>query len=512
MSEGVPTPTVGASGEAGKALVLLRALGGLSQEDCARGIGMEPGGVRAAEQDGDTKARARLAAFYGIDAEALADMRVVPDTDAAGATVFLLHGPYQDFSSLDLDPLARALRDARVLTALDTAASGLRTTRRAAFQPVPCAGPLPKDAAWQGYRLARRLRQDLGLGDAPLGDLRALCEEQLGIAVLCAALDTTDLRAASILDAERSAAAIVLSARDPELSTNPLLARVCIAHELCHLLFDPARFDAVQIALDDRVSADRTSKASGNALLESRAKGFAAELLIPREGVARLFGLRARESGSEVESRERVAAVRVDFKTPWEIAALHLGNLGWIPREHAQRIRHEPTTVSAVAHGMTLPEAGAGSLLVHHLLRSGPPVVADHGPVGPQGDPPTWLLASRAAARAAATRADAPSLRLALELYQSGRPRAAADVLVQRLDEHLSDGDHDAVARILRQLDTHALPPNVLTAVLMITKRVPAHLTQDRDAFFLRVTEALRARWSVAEADIARIEARLRCA
>ena len=60
--------------------------------------------------------------------------------------------------------------------------------------------------------------------------------------------------------------------------TNAVLARVYLAHELCHVLFDPSD-GGLHIVLD--VGSDRDVQAA-----EQRARAFAAELLLPLPGRA----------------------------------------------------------------------------------------------------------------------------------------------------------------------------------------------------------------------------------
>lgn len=499
-------------GDVGRVLAHLRNLGGLSRDDCAVRAGLTADEVDAAERGVAVEPMRRLADFYGVDPEELFGANVVPVDDAPAATVFLLHGPYQDFGADDLPNLARALYGARVLTALDLQNGGHRTARRLSFLPMPCAGPLARDAARQGYRLADRLRTDLGLGGDPLGDLRVLCEMQLGIAVSRARFVTPALRAASILDADRSAAAAVLSSVDPELTSNPRLLRVCLAHELCHLLFDPVREGSVQIALDDRDTVGRSAKPSSVVLQESRAKGFAAEFLIPWQGVAAMLGERPDATTDAVEARRRVERVREHFQTSWEIAALHLGNLGWIERRLASDLRKdsEGPRVSAASPIV----AGVDELppLALQLCASpgGSLDIVSPAQAAEAEQPPAWLSTSWVQASAlGAARVDA-AVERARKALREGRPRAAAFAIGERLDDYLLDGAYDAAAALLRAVDPTEFPRPVLTAALVATRPTPEPLRAAREDFLARALDALHTRWRLNPSEIADLEARLR--
>lgn len=499
-----------ANAEAGRALELLRKLGGLSRGACAERAGLRLEELTGAEEGHNPGALQRLAAFHGVDPEELTGAIVRPADDASAATVFLLHSAYQDFDAADLAPLTRALHGARVLAALDLGMGGGRTATRLAMGPVSCAGPQPRDAAMQGYRLARRVRDDLRLGDAPLDDLPALCEQRLGVAVTRAQISTEGLRAASILDAERAAAAAVLSMDDLELSNNPRLTRVCLAHELCHLLFDPTKPGSVQVALDDADSAKRTAKPSPGALLESRAKGFAAEFLIPHRGVSALLGGRADATTDRAEARQRVSLVREHFDTPWKIASLHLGNLGWIDRGLAQQMGDEGAGGGVSRPLSSLLCDDETPLLAQKLLTTHPLDASLPADVLTRDDPPAWLDGVRATAAANARDALDLCLARAREALNAGRPRAAAFAVGERLDDYLLDADWPAAAALLDAIDVTEFPPAVLTAALVATRPVPDALQRTRTAFVGRAIEAMRARGALSEAELADIESRLR--
>lgn len=492
----------------GRALAQLRSLLGLSIEACASRIGTTTERLAAAEQgDIDRAVLQGIAGLYALDEEQLREGMVMPVEGALGSTVFLLHGAYQDFDAQDLGVLDRAMRTARSMTALSASSDGgERLQRRIQFMPVAPAGPQPRDAARQGYKLARWVRTKLDLGGEPIEDMRALLEEQLGIAVVVDDIISTGLRAASILDAHRAAAAAVLASDDPARRKNPTLARVYLAHELGHLLFDPGAPGSVCLALDDRLD-DRANRpavgVSPTALLESRAKGFAAELLIPLDGVTALFGAPTTLVSSLDHARAMVTEVCDRFSTSWDIATYHLRNLGFIQQELTLDLLHVRPLSSPVRAATSLPSTGATSLFLSDLLASLATQLVPKPSIGELSSPsvdvapnPPWYVA--AAQRAAATALDdlvSRALVGASRAAERDREIEAVDVLVECFDDLFLAREFEAARRALARLDPQKLPPKVLTGVLMVTAHAREELGCARSEFFARVQSALTETW-----------------
>ena len=385
------------------------------------------------------------------------------------------------------------MRAGRTMTALSAGNdNGEPLRQRMRFTPVGPQGSLPADAARQGYKLARKVRAELQLGGEPLGDMRAFCEEQLGIAVVVDALVSHDLRAASILDMNRAAAAIVLASPHRDLERNPTLARVYLAHELGHILFDPGTPRTIRLALDNRSMLGE----GPIDLLESRAKGFTAEFLIPREGLCALFGEPLVSVATLVEAREMVATTRDHFGTPTEIAARHLGNLGFIRQELILDllVRPPPPTVQPET---TLPEPAAMPCLLKALLNASPTAALPNADpsLTKTGATPSFADDARAAAARAMDDLSARTLQGALEALSQGRQIAAGDALIEHLDDLFLAGEFEVARRLLVRLDPQRLPPKVLSGVLMVSKDAKAALGDDRNAFFERVRVALSETW-----------------
>ncbi len=431
----------------------------------------------------------------------------MPVEGLEGSTVFLLHGAYQDFDAMDLGVLDRAMRAARSMAALSAPSDrGERLQRRLQFVPVGPAGPNPADAARQGYKLARWVRTKLNLGGEPIEDMRSLLEDRLGIAVVVDDLASADLRAASILDAHRASAAAVLASGDPDRQKNPTLARVYLAHELGHLLFDPGAPGSVRLALDDRIQ-DRGGRAPGSSSpatrLESRAKGFAAELLIPLEGITALCGAPATAVSSLTDARAMVTEVRERFRTPWEIATYHLGNLGFIQKELMFDLRQEGPMSSSAPCVTSLPPAGAiplrlQALLAAQLSEPGPRIGAFELSTVDVAPMPPWYVA--AAQRATVTAMDnlsTDAMAAVARALDNGREIEAVDVLVGHFDDLFLASEFEAAGRALARLDAHKLPPKVLTGILMVTAHARQQLGSARDEFLTRVQSALSETWNL---------------
>lgn len=506
----------------GMAMAHLRSLSGLSIADCAARSETTRETLAAAERgDIAPAALGGVSKLFALGEEEFREGMVSPVEGVLGTTVFLLHGAYQDFDARDLGVLDRAMRAARSMSALAAAADvegGASLRRRLELVPVPPAGPMPADAARQGHRLARAVRARLRLGGEPIEDMRVLLEEQFGIAVLVDEIVSDDLRAASILDAHRAAAAAVLASNDIDRAKNPALARVYLAHELGHLLFDPGAPGSVRVVLDDRPNGRPHHVVPGVnrvALLESRAKGFAAELLIPLEGVRALMGAQSRPLSALKAARDAVAKVREHFGTPWEIATYHLVNLNVIEKEALtlDLLQGKPAALQA-RYETTLPDAAATPLLLHELLAVQPTprvsaaeLSASSAPVAP--DPPWYVEGAQRAKVAAMHSLSACAIEGAYASASRGRTIEAADLLVQHFDDLFLAGEIEAARQVLARLDARRLPPKVLTAVLMISTHARDQLGDARSGFFERVRVALEETWQLSQEAIDGIVRRL---
>lgn len=126
-----------------------------------------------------------------------------------------------------------------------------------------------------GYDLADRLRSKLGLDDAPIDSMRELMERRLRIPIVQAELGD-QLAGATIVSGDRRAVVVNLSGRN----RNVFVRRSTLAHELCHILFDP-REQLRDLRVDEYDDLERREDQVPDPV-EQRANAFAVQLLLPR--------------------------------------------------------------------------------------------------------------------------------------------------------------------------------------------------------------------------------------
>lgn len=350
--------------ELGRALADLRKLCGMSITTCARRMGITASRLQLVEEgDIDDELLETAARAFDLDVNELREGYVA----AVGSALFFYASADLQVDSRDLHVIERAMREGRAVARLSV------NHRRHHFAPIhPPRNAERRDAARQGYALARQVRDVLDLRDEPLGDMRRLLEEQLEVPVLVDAFHSEGLRAIAVLDAGRSAAAIVLAEDDDNRRENPVLARIYLAHELCHILFDPSIRGGIRISLDENAQKPMPSRGhmSGEfELLESRAKGFQAELLLPFNGIQALLGA-PQEVLTPSVACELVQRTREHFGTPWELTTYHLRNHRFIHERLTNDVRSAGRRPSVRLSSTTLPKRGEQSIIAAHLSSS----------------------------------------------------------------------------------------------------------------------------------------------
>lgn len=299
-------------------------------------------GMMASELD-------RIAAALGLAPAALLRGEVV---ELRSPSVFLRHQGTMDLRDADLARLDAAMIEGRLCSELgarmgdDSCAWRTRT-----FKPKAARG---ERTAQEGYGLAREVRRAIGAPAEPLGDVRELVEGRFVVPVLVADLASTKVTALSLRDT--LGAAIVLNGEDAERARNPSLARVHVLHELCHVLFDPSE-GGLHLVVDE-------GEGSKESRAEKRARAFAAEMLLPKEGLQRMFPS-ARAISDRAAASDMVEKARGHFGTPHELSANHLANLGLVASELREWLVANKSKVSKPSVGTSLPSAGEPS----HLLR-----------------------------------------------------------------------------------------------------------------------------------------------
>jgi transcriptional regulator with XRE-family HTH domain len=277
-------------------------------------------------------------------------------------SVFLRHGNAQDFAHDTEATLDHALEAGRMLRFLNDRLGLEPSLRRSRNITLREPGPSPFS---DGYELARRLRRLLGLPLEALGDLGATIEDRFEIVVVVLPLGTAKMTAVSVRD-DAGSAAIVLNADDPQRHENPQLARVHLAHELCHVLHDPSE-GGLHLVIDRADEDDVRARHMRRA--EVRARAFAAELLLPLQGLVDVLKT-PRYVESEGEARELVVKARSHFCTPWEIAANHLNHHGYISDDaRITLLQQGPQGAPVGTIGTRLPVPGAPSVVLAERLR-----------------------------------------------------------------------------------------------------------------------------------------------
>ncbi len=250
--------------------------------------------------------------------------------------LFFRQGGIPDFFDQDRKAVVIALREARAIASVD-ALLGRRYEKRAAFSPRD-VGSVPFD---DGYKLAQLVRRTLGQPTQPLGSVVSIVEDEFGVPVLAASLHTQRVLALTAKERDSDLVVVILNQAQPN-------ARVHVIHELAHVLFDrPVQDVDYWIDLDD----DRESQTIKT---EQRAKAFAAELLIPQEGLSVQFGRPMQLSGFAAAIK-LARQVGEHFRTPPELTTNHLVNRKYIAVELREQVT-ESLTIPVYARPTPRPK------------------------------------------------------------------------------------------------------------------------------------------------------------
>lgn len=257
----------------------------------------------------------RVAYVLCVDAGVLRQGRIERSPTAA---LFFRQGAFADFRDVEDRPevvatFERALALRKVNTLL-----GRPPGLRERFEPEE---PTP-EAFKDGYRLARKLRSALGDESGPLGDMAELLEEEFDVLVRAGVLSSARIDALALKEPQTGVAAVILNTASKRRS-NPWTARVDLAHELGHILFDPPQGE-INLVVDQEGDEGKVVWHG-----ERRARAFAAELLMPAEGLRQLLGPPQYEMATS-KALDLLARTRQHFETPIEITVNHLVNREYI--------------------------------------------------------------------------------------------------------------------------------------------------------------------------------------
>ena len=162
---------------------------------------------------------------------------------------------------------------------LETLMFGRRTP---IFSPDPNYGTSSSPAYRAGYQLAGDARDHLGFGRRAIQSLRELTEERLGIPVIQSELGP-DIAGVTLEVEQQRAIVLNIGSKN----RNVFVRRSTLAHELGHLLFDPAnRLDVLRV--DDFEGLSRSADEVRDPV-EQRANAFSVEFIAPRLSVAEVY-------------------------------------------------------------------------------------------------------------------------------------------------------------------------------------------------------------------------------
>ena len=316
---------------AGATLKEARSVLGVDLQSLARQSGVDKETVKSLEGDAgdfDVRLLERCAFSLGLDERLMATRE---STRRSKDVTYRLKTLLKD---KDVEKHSLSPRTAMIFA---EAASVIRTqlrlrswlgvsTEKDRFDPDSNYGS-DMSPAWQkGYLLAEHARQVMGLGEEPIGSLKELVENRLGIPVIQAKLPKhvsgATIVTVDVDDAE--ARGIVLNTQGE--NTNVWVRRATLAHELGHLLFDPvAELKPVRIDTYKDIDANvETSEDSFVDGVEQRANAFAIAFLAPIDSIRELAGVDAATGTIYGDSIQRVMTY---FGLSWTAARNHVYNV-----------------------------------------------------------------------------------------------------------------------------------------------------------------------------------------
>ena len=280
--------------ELGRRLKEARESCGLTQDDTAREMGVSRATIAQIELGNRSVSGLELAKLSYLYAR---DIRVflAPNFSADGLTAVLLR--VEDGAS---DGVKAALRDCialgHQLRDLETLLGISRSTGSVAAYPSVSLGS-KWDAIQSGTQTALEERRRLGLGSGPLRDLPALLEAQ-GIRTGLVAMPSG---VSGLMLSDPTVGLFVVVNRD-----HPAVRqRFSWCHEYAHLLLDRAQMGHV------------SRESERGDLLEVRANVFAANFLMPEDGVRQFVATLGKGSASRLHAEvfDESGVVPIDSRT-----------------------------------------------------------------------------------------------------------------------------------------------------------------------------------------------------
>lgn len=267
---------------AGNALRDRRQQLGLSVKTVASRSGMSPNIVGALEQSKRRSVREyeQVARALGLDERAISFRASPGGNEELAVRLRTLSENLVSLSEPSVGNLAEAAWVAMTQVRLENLL-GLDNAEET-FEPNRDFGSSSRPPYMAGYELAARVRYTLGLDESPIPSMRDLAEETLRVPVVQTRLDERIAGATVDFGTRR---AVVLNTTG--MNSQAMVRRSTLAHELCHILFDPAtNLDTLRV--DEYEKLDRRADTLADPV-EQRANAFAVELLAPREAAVERF-------------------------------------------------------------------------------------------------------------------------------------------------------------------------------------------------------------------------------
>ena len=282
-----------------------------------------------------TAALARVARELGVEPTELWSNS---QPDDARLSVRFRNAGIPDFFAADEPTLRNAINKAMQVRALNESL-GLTPPLGDSWFPAEAVGAIPYE---DGYRKARQVRNGLHVkgfltdADEPLGDISTIVEEAFGIPVLEDNFRAGSVLALTVKIAELGAAAVVVNG-DGAYGLTEQRRRVDVSHELAHALFDsPSK--SLGLWIDETTDVESEGAADR---VEQRARAFAAELLLPIQGLRHLLGTPPSRHPTVQAAVDLALRARAHFGTTSEITINHLANHGYMPKHMRDAVKEQ---------------------------------------------------------------------------------------------------------------------------------------------------------------------------
>lgn len=280
--------------ELGRRLRHARDACGLTQEEVAESLGLSRATVAQIELGNRTVSGLELSKLAYLYARDIQDF-VAPDF----AEDDVVHALFRSGAEAG-DGVKLALRDCIALGRELSKLEDRLKISRSATMVASYAFPLPRtkwEAIQSGAQIALEERRRLGLGSAPVGDPVALLETQ---GVRTGAVLMPSEVSGLMISHPKVGLFIVVNSDHP-----PVRQRFSWCHEYCHVLLDR----------DSKGLVSRVSER--DELREVRANSFAANLLMPEEGVRQFIGSLGKGATSRIHAEifDEAGVVPVDSRT-----------------------------------------------------------------------------------------------------------------------------------------------------------------------------------------------------